>query len=252
MTNIRDLSEVDTNAELWGGKATALSKLVKGGFPVPKGFVVSSQAYDEYFLQKKDDTLFMQELERKINDCFGKDDDIVFRSSASIENDGQFAACGVFESVFHKKGARYADDIRSVWASADTVYSRSYFDTVGIEKESVKMAVIVQKVEIKKYSAVIQSYDLVNEENHIVVEYIEDGVNSIVDGKKDANSFAIDMHGTTVYGDWTNDLSPEIMSTLITDVKRLEAVYGGHIEIEAQIDAKSVSYLQIRKLSNEV
>ena len=42
------LSEISEDVELWGGKAVALSKLIKAGLNVPDGFVISSEVYNEY------------------------------------------------------------------------------------------------------------------------------------------------------------------------------------------------------------
>ena len=248
MFTLRDLGQINENAEMWGGKATALYKIIKNGFNVPSGFVISSEAYNDYFLKHEDCSELLKQLEEWIDKYFNKDDEIIFRSSANIENDSRYAACGVFESVFVKDRKNLLRHLFEVWESVDTKYSQAYFNTINLSKESIKMAIIVQKVERKRYSSVIQSYDIVNDRNNIVVEYISGGVNSIVDGKRDAKVLYLDAHGTVVGGERSNDIPNDILGKIISDIKLAEAICGGHVEIEAQIDSLSIVYLQVRKI----
>lgn len=251
MFTLRDLGQINENAEMWGGKATALYKIIKNGFNVPVGFVISSEAYSNFYMDHKDCKEFIEVFEKWIDRYFNKDDEIIFRSSANIENDSRYAACGVFDSVLVSDRNKLEQSLFEVWKSVNSKYSNAYCKTIKLSKDRIKMAVIVQKVERKRYSAVIQSYDIVNDRNIIVVEYISGGVNSIVDGKHDAKVLYIDSHGTVIDGERNNDIPNDILGKIISDIKRIEAICGGHVEIEAQIDSLSIVYLQVRKIFEE-
>ena len=247
MNEICDLTKINHDYNKWGGKAIFLSQLANNGFNVPKGYVISSDAFIKYYLNKENNSKFLEELKKWLKKYFDDNSQIIFRSSANVENKDNFAACGVFESVLHSNTNDIWNDLCKVWGSVDTEYSDAYYNAVGLKKEEVRMAVIIQRVDIKQFSAVIQTYDIVNNENNVIVEYMNGGSNSIVDGKEDARLFLINAFGEVI-GDRDEGFSDKIIEILRNDIDRAKDIFGGHLEIEAQIGSESVTYLQVRKI----
>lgn len=241
-----DLGQIDERTEVWGGKAVSLSRLIKNGYNVPRGFVVSSEAYNRLYLNKQDPTDFFIELRRWMSSYFTADDKIIFRSSASLENNGRYTACGIFESSVCSAG-NGLKNLKKVWASADTEYAKAYLKLIDASYETVRMAVIVQKFEKRKFSSVIQSRDIINGQDSVVIEFVSGDHDSVVTGKKNAKVIRLDRYADIVEGK-NRDFSYELLEKIVRDVKNAEAIFGGPVEIEAQIDESSISYLQVRNL----
>ena len=46
--NISALGDINDDKELWGGKAVSISQLIKNGFKVPKGLVISTTVHQHF------------------------------------------------------------------------------------------------------------------------------------------------------------------------------------------------------------
>lgn len=44
--SVSALEDINDDSELWGGKAVSISKLKKNDFKVPRGLIVSTEAYE--------------------------------------------------------------------------------------------------------------------------------------------------------------------------------------------------------------
>ena len=246
MSNYRDLINITDDINEWGGKAILLSALIRQGFNVPKGFVVSSKAYLKYFIGKEDTAAFEEQLHSLTNEYFGSENRFILRSSANIENTELFASCGVFNSFIFDEKLSLVENVERIWRAAqlkDTLY---YLNSIGFPFEKVRLAIIVQELSVKKFTAVIQSYDIVNERDCIVVEYCKGNVNAIVDSCVDADLLYVDYSGNVI-GENGGDFPKKLLSRLCSEVKQMELLCGSHVEIEAQIDESDITYIQVRK-----
>ncbi|KKN39638.1 hypothetical protein LCGC14_0741430 [marine sediment metagenome] len=165
-----------------GGKGASLGKLIKAGFPVPSGFVVTTDAYAEF--------LYANDLEVKIKRILGELDygnldelekdteeirDVIIdsrlpdglirgivqrykelgdemayvavRSSATAEDLAEASFAGQYETYLDVRGEdALLDAIRRCWASMWTTRVTMYRHDKGFDHNTIGIAVVVQKM----------------------------------------------------------------------------------------------------------
>src|SRR5215213_7030895 len=152
-----------------GGKAANLGELLRAGFPVPPGFVITTTAYDlavrSNNLQhdidnalnhgmaqvrvKFEQATIPPNMERAILDAcrrMGKGP-VAVRSSATAEDLPEAAFAGQQETFLGVTGERaLLDAVRRCWASLWSDRAVSYREQHGLSRAPVKLAVVVQRM----------------------------------------------------------------------------------------------------------
>jgi rifampicin phosphotransferase len=152
-----------------GGKAANLGELLRAGFPVPPGFVLTTTAYDRVvssndLQQDIDNALHLgsaavragfeqatipQDVERAILEAYRRmgDGPVAVRSSATAEDLPEAAFAGQQETFLGVSGERaLLDAIRRCWASLWSERAIAYREQHGLARAPVKLAVIVQRM----------------------------------------------------------------------------------------------------------
>jgi rifampicin phosphotransferase len=165
-----------------GGKGANLGELVKAGFPVPKGFVVTTDAYDlmlketgldrtiaatleegptagatirEAFLAAKIPLEIKQEIIEVYRDLLGEGA-VAVRSSATAEDLPEAAFAGQQDTFLNVMGEQeLLDAVRRCWASLWTDRAIAYRGRQGIDQHTVKLAVVVQQMVPAKVAGVM-------------------------------------------------------------------------------------------------
>lgn len=239
-SEIVDLNIVPDNQNLFGGKAVTLSKLLKHGLSVPQGFVISSNCYHNYIHNTLNENVFSDEVYKWL-DKIGIKDECIVRSSANFENTKECDCPGIFESYVCHDRKNIVTVIKQVWDSTTANLARSFFHNSLLLKE-LRMAVIVQHIKIGNYNLVIQSHDMIEDKNRIIIEFCEGEINSIVDDIQNAS---------LCYINYDNENQTECpvdlpFEQIKSDCRLIESIIGGKAEIEAQIADKKIWYLQAR------
>ena len=239
--DIIDLKQVTNDTNLYGGKAVVLSQLINNRLNVPCGFVLSSNIYRKYIEGCLDYDILLNEICNWM-DQIGITQDCIVRSSANVENVTGKDCPGVFESYVCNDKKDIINKIIQVWDSATSQSAKKFLSGYS---DNILMAVIVQCVQRGKYSAVIQSYDLVEDRNRIIVEYCEGALNSIVDDEQNASIYYIERN-TNSDDSYSSSLPIE---KITRDCIAIETIVGGKAEIEAQITGNDIWYIQARNIS---
>jgi phosphoenolpyruvate synthase/pyruvate phosphate dikinase len=240
------LEDISDEIDIWGGKAYSLMKLINNSFIVPKGFVIPSYFFDLFRNNDLDFSLFENKLVTFCEKLFELEDcDLIFRSSANVEGRVDKAYCGVFDSFVYNKENKMIKSVEQVWKSAYSPYVNMYNDFYN---EKIRMAVIVQEIIVGDYSAVVQSYDIIENKNRIILEYSNLGLDAVVKGY-DSYRVYIDYESKNCkYVDNSPELKDEIIEGLIYDCKKAEEIFCSHVEMEIQIKYKTIFYLQVRSI----
>ncbi len=164
-----------------GGKGANLGELVRAGFPVPPGFVVTTSAYDEFIAGNHlDDTikrvlhdspnrgeLIRQAFERAPIPADIEDEihatyerlgsgPVAVRSSATAEDLPGAAFAGQQETFLNVIGpAALLDAVRRCWASLWGDRAMAYRERLGLDQSTVKLAVVVQKMVAADFAGVM-------------------------------------------------------------------------------------------------
>lgn len=142
------------DVSLVGGKAVNLGELMRAGFNVPDGFVVTTCAYQA----ARHSDIAAGELEEIIATYYKRigAGPVAVRSSATAEDMSGASMAGQYETYLD---VRSADDlirrIKDCWASLDTPRTRAYLAEQGIPIERVSMAVVVQRLVAAEVAGVL-------------------------------------------------------------------------------------------------
>ena len=153
-----------------GGKAANLGELLHAGFPVPPGFVITTDAYDLVVrsneLQRDiinastpsgaalaragfEQAIMPPQVEQAILDAYRRlgAGSVAVRSSATAEDLAEAAFAGQQETFLGVSGAAaLLDAVRRCWASLWSDRAVSYREQHGLAQVPVKIAVIVQRM----------------------------------------------------------------------------------------------------------
>ena len=153
-----------------GGKAANLGELLRTGFPVPPGFVITTTAYDLMVrsnelqhdivaASSRGDAALVRtgfekatippEVEQAILEGYRRmgGGSVAVRSSATAEDLPQAAFAGQQETFLGVSGERaLLDAVRRCWASLWSDRAISYREQHGLSQMPVKLAVIVQRM----------------------------------------------------------------------------------------------------------
>ncbi len=175
------LSETDTgNSRLTGSKAANLSRVIKTGFKVPDGFVVTTNGYDEMLTKQSLGQAISESLRQidygrpetidacseRIKDCIRKASlspelaaevkthygqigggNVAVRSSASAEDLPEASFAGQYDTYLNIQGVNSVlDHIKQCYASLWSSRAIAYRHKNSIPHEKVRIAVIVQSM----------------------------------------------------------------------------------------------------------
>jgi phosphohistidine swiveling domain-containing protein len=163
-----------------GGKGANLGELVRGGFPVPPGFVVSTAAYDRFVAKNALQDVIARELargegsgsairdafeqgripadvERSVLDAYRKlGGPVAVRSSATAEDLPEAAFAGQQDTFLNVIGEEaLLDAVRRCWASLWSDRAIAYRERQEVDQAGVKLAVVVQQMVMAESAGVM-------------------------------------------------------------------------------------------------
>ena len=153
---LQDIAEC-ADKLLVGMKAVNLGRLLRGGFPVPGGFVVTTEGYRQgrttadhrTGLEPAADQPDPCPLHEAILHAYRAmgSPPVAVRSSATAEDMVGASMAGQYDTFLDiTDEAALIEAVRCCWASVDSPRTRTYFAEHGIDVNQVFMAVIVQKL----------------------------------------------------------------------------------------------------------
>lgn len=175
--------------DLAGGKGANLGELVRGGFPVPPGFVVTTAAYrpppdlDRHLARL--DVGRGESIRRAMVDADVPDEvsaavraayrdlgggAVAVRSSATTEDLPEAAFAGQQDTFLNVIGEQNVlDAIRRCWASLWTDRAIDYRQSRGIDHSRAKIAVVVQRMVPAEFAGVTFTSDPVTGDRRTMI-----------------------------------------------------------------------------------
>lgn len=276
---VMPLNRLDrTLLPLSGGKAAQLGELISAGFAVPAGFCVTTTAYANISASAGLDALLatlsavpLTDTERQaelaaslrtailqtpipsditsaLMEAYGAlvQGEIVpvaVRSSATAEDLPDASFAGQQETILNVVGMEaLLDAVRHCWASLWTDRAVSYRATHSIDPQSVRLAVVVQRmVEAQVAGVLFTANPLTGKRRQAVVDANPGLGEAVVSGATSPDHFVV------------NTITGEIIERRLGDKQLLiQAVAGGgtqRIEQEAQANTACLTGTQIRLLA---
>ena len=221
---IKKLNKKDTG--IAGGKGASLGEMVNLGIPVPKGFVILAETFDEFL---KDTDLF-QEIEsgldqvnyddiNSVEKCSKtiqaliKEFEIPFhlaeeflsefdklgarfvavRSSATAEDSSEASWAGELESYLNTTREALLENIRNCWASLYTPRAIFYRKEKDLSREYISVAVVVQEmVEAEISGITFTAHPVTEDPNQMIIEAAWGLGEAVVSGAVTPDSYVVD------------------------------------------------------------
>lgn len=220
-----------------GGKGANLGEMTQAGFPIPPGFVISSNAY-KLFLEENDfkpklksllkslnpkRTQELQsvsekimrmlergnipkdlggEIARKYNSISGlfKQKLVAVRSSATAEDLPDASFAGQQATFLNVRGdANLLEAVRKCWASLFTPRAIFYREEKGFDHFKVNIAVIVQEMVQSEISGIAFTVEPLSQDKHkMVIEAIWGLGELIVQGAVTPDKYEVERHSLKI------------------------------------------------------
>ena len=223
---------------LVGGKAARLGSIVHAGFRVPRGFCITTRAYEDFVADASLSELIAMELGRKpldamrweelwdaalrIRSAFLRtgipeaiasqirraladhigDGAVAVRSSAPGEDSRQSSFAGVHESIVGVQGDRAVlDAVRVVWASLWSDAALLYRRELSLDPHRSRMAILVQAMELAECSGVAFNRDPRSPDaDRAVIEAVPGPCALLVDGSVDPDRWTLERTSGALIG----------------------------------------------------
>lgn len=196
-----------------GGKAAALGEMLKVGIPVPAGFVITTQAFENQ--DRKLSEILISRLLEAFDDL--QTTHVAVRSSAVSEDGVKASWAGQLDTFLQVSRSQLIDRIYQCRASATSERAQAYAEQRGLS--SSNMAVIVQRMVPSEVSGVAFSvHPVTQNQQHMVIEAGLGLGEAIVSGQITPDMYVVDKKTQTI-----------IERTIVPQEKMLAAGPGGQV-----------------------
>ena len=234
----------------FGGKASALKKLLDEELPVPKFFVIDSEKF-----KKNASKDLPEDFKRKVLDKFDSlnTSRVAVRSSASGEDSMNATWAGQLESYLNVTREDLLNSVQKCWDSIKTERVKEYVKNKNIKDKAILLAVIVQKMVNSDCSGVIFTANpITKNEGEIVIEASLGLGENIVQGKVTPNRFLVDKENLNIKSKSLQG-KPVLYDSQIKDLAKLalkiEEIFECPQDIEWAIEKNKIYILQSRPIT---
>jgi len=217
-----------SDTDIAGGKGASLGEMTNGGIPVPPGFVVLTDAFEQFLaytdinveiqasLDKvnQNDIQTVESASEKIQALILRADFprniaeeilaefkqlntrfVAVRSSATAEDGSDAAWAGQLESYLNTTETNLLENVKKCWASLFTPRAIHYRFDKGFQTSKVSVAVVVQKMIDSEVAGVAFSvHPVTQDQNQILIEAGYGLGEAVVSGSVSPDNYVIDKN----------------------------------------------------------
>jgi Pyruvate phosphate dikinase, AMP/ATP-binding domain len=212
MTILQLSNPLSQNNTLAGGKGSSLAKMISAGLSVPDGFVLTTDAFSLYS-NLAIDTLPSDFKDQAIKAFENIDAEYVaVRSSANCEDGADNSFAGQFDSFLNTTKDNLIENILKCWDSINSPRCQEYLNEKGIKPESVKVAVVVQKMIQSEVSGIAFTINPVtNDTSEIMIEAGYGLGEAIVSGQITPDNYLVDKQNLSLNEKSVSDQSRKLV-----------------------------------------
>lgn len=236
----------NTNLSQIGGKASQLTFLLSQEVAVPKSWAVPWPVFERFVAG---DTAVLPQLQQAIETTLDETRPYAVRSSANVEDGGNYSFAGQFESVLDVTGAEaILEAIQTVWQSARREGLRPYLEAAGMTRDDIKMAVLIQEMVTPAVSGVAFSKNPMTGTDETIVEAVQGS------GERLMQEGVTPQRWVHKWGKWMAesdalDIPLTLIQTVVDETKQLAKAFGAPIDLEWVWDGTAVHWVQIREIT---
>jgi len=233
--------EVIVHKEKVGNKAFNLARVANiiDNYAIANGFVVTAESIQDTDFKQGADYIFDECIRRKVGFP------IILRSSANVE-DSKYSFAGIFESHICRNRDELYTGLEKVMLAIVSQRLQLYCNKIGIERNSVTLSVIVQKVINADYAGVAFSKHPITNDNEVIyVEYYRENTSGVEEGNINPFRICIKKNGENDIG----SLQKKMFNMLREYVVCLESAFLKPVDIEWAYTDQRLIILQIRPIT---
>lgn len=288
MKFVRDLERITRkDRSVAGGKAASLGEMMRAGFPVPRGFVILSGAFERILKEdglhakvrsaldsiRYDNTRSVENGSRKLQTLVLKaklPDDIAdeireafgtlgakrvaVRSSAAEEDSAEAAWAGQLYTYLNTTEKDLLMNVRKVWASLFSPRALVYRFEKSARKQEMSVAVVVQTMVDSKVSGVAFSvHPVTQEQGQLVIEAGHGLGEAVVSGRTTPDRYVVRKKPRRIIEKDVRAkrqvLSDGQILELAEFVLKIESYFGSPQDIEWALAKNAFSILQSRPIT---
>jgi len=226
--------------EEFGGKGAQLSRMMRAGFPIPDGFVISTRAFERFEKENFSIEEIKSDVQFELNRIGASH--FMVRSSAIGEDSDENSFAGQLDSFLCENDIdEILQHIKKCWKSYEKENVKTY-EAIS-NKRLEGMGVVVQALIDPDYAGVIFTRSYL-EANSVLVEYVQGHGEKLVSGE------VTPMRFHYRYGEGSADA--EFLPALeegMRVAKKIEAHYGMPMDIEWALKDEKFYVVQARKIT---
>lgn len=230
--------------QLCGAKGFHLSKMKRAGFPIPAGFVLSKQLFEEFF--RKNIPLSKEVIEEIKNFLVSLNaQQYMVRSSAIGEDSLGSSFAGQLDSFITSNNIdEIVKNIYRCWKSYDKENVEAYEKSTG--KKLHGMGVVIQKLIDPDYAGVIFTRSHLKAEE-MLVEYVKGHGENLVSGRVNPESFHASIKTKTF-----DQILPFDFNIAFNTANALEQFYSYPLDIEWVLKNQTFYVVQARPITTRI
>lgn len=237
------------------GKAGNLNKLYNR-FNIARGFIIPNEEFINFlningiFLDDDNDAIVLKIMEGKFPDedkllkyfLDNYYDNVIVRSSASLEDGQKYSFAGQFASYTNTTIDNLIINIKKCWIS-------QFNNNIGTYKEKYHIAngysfdILIQEMVISEVSGIAFSINPIDGTKETLIEVLSGQCEDLVSGKKIPHM---------IHGDDTSDdlIGKEKLTEIRKSIDRLKEIFHEEIEIEFAFKEDKFYLFQVRPITS--
>jgi rifampicin phosphotransferase len=251
---VRSLADISAaDLEIAGGKGANLGELIRAGFPVPDGFVITTAAYAlaaeaagvdpdvpataRIRMAASPVPAAIADAAREAYRALGSPA-VAVRSSATAEDLPEASFAGQQDTILGVSGDdAILDAVRKCWASLWNERAVAYRETHGVGSKGIRLAVVIQRMVDANSAGVLFTADpITGRRRRAAIEAIRGLGEQLVSGAVNPDRFVVDTRRETILerrGDIVTDAE---LRDLAAMGAKIEGHFGRPQDIEWAID----------------
>ena len=211
---------------------------------IPDFKCVTSEFFTSYQKDKKTIEILKNELEQFLR----KDIKYAVRSSAVDEDSSEHSFAGIHDTFLNVSKKDVLDRIFDVYNSGFSKKALDYRDANNLDKNNIKMAVIIQEMVDAEFAGVINTINPITDNpDEIMISVVKGLGEDLVNGSEDGTIYLISGDSVQITGE--NILNKYLIDKLISFTIEIIKNSKAFQDIEFAIKNEKVYFLQTRDIT---
>ncbi|MZQ97039.1 MAG: hypothetical protein GT601_05105 [Acidaminobacter sp.] len=229
-----------------GSKAANIHFLLRQGKVVPNSWVIIWTACEDH---KKDSQLTLNTLRKELIKYIDPMKLYAVRSSASVEDSGDFSCAGLFKSFLQvQEIENILNSVVTVWASLESPEFKAYWNCIMPEGTVPRMAVIIQEMVQAQFSGVVFTKNPVTGLSETIIEAGTGLGESQIQEHRDPDRWV------SKWGKWTqkpveSGMKESLAREIIEQATIIARKYQRPADLEWAWDGEKLYFLQVRPIT---